>query len=150
MFMSNIAGDNTFSTMAYEELCTQKNSYDCDVHVLITALCAFVNSAPSMFADTKLWRLTFRALLTETLQTESHLESIVNMPEDASSETLEANLENYKACLTASRLSVAHAESALDLLNQILNQIVASTLSWSQLPDICDRSLFNFFLIDIY
>ena len=141
IIMSNIAGDKTVSAIAYEELDTQTNSYDCGVHMLITALCAFVNSAPSTFADTKLWRLIFRALLTGTVQTESHLESIIDTPEDASGETLEANLENYKARVTASRLSVAHAESALNLVNQISNHIAASTLSWSQLPDICQRFL---------
>ena len=141
IFMSNIAGDKTYPTITYEELCSQKNSYDCGVHVLITALCAFVNYAPSTCVDTKLWRLIFRALLTETLQTESHLESIIDTSKNVSGEILEANLENYKARLTVSRLSVAYAESALDLLNQISNQIVISTLSWSWLPGICQRFL---------
>ena len=71
--MSNIAGDKTYPTIAYEELYSQKKSYDCGVHVLITALYAFVNYAPLTFVDTKLWHLISRALLTEILQTESHL-----------------------------------------------------------------------------
>ena len=139
IFMSKIAGDETFATVTYEELRTQKNSYDCGVHTLITALYVFADSAPSRCADTKLWRLIFRALLTGTIQTGSHLESIINTPEDARGDTLEANLEIYKARLIASRLSVAYAESALDLLDQISSQIAASTLAWSQLPDICTR-----------
>ena len=139
IFMSKIAGDKTYPTIAYEELCSQNNSYDCGVHVLITALCAFVNYAPLTFVDTNLWRLVFRSLLTEKLQTESHLESFIVTSGSSSGETLEANLENYKARLTVSRLSVARAESALNLLNQISNQIVVSTMSWSQLPDVCQR-----------
>ena len=141
IFMSDIAGDQTSFPVAYEKPCTQENSYDCGVHMLLTALGAFVNSVPAKSADTKLWRRIFRALLTDTLQIESHLEGINDAPKDARVGTLGASLDDYKARLTASKLSVASAESALDLLNRISNQIVASTLSWSQLPDICQRFL---------
>ena len=143
IFMSKIAGDETYPTMAYKELGSQENSYDCGVHVLITALCAFVDYPPPTVVDTMLWRLIFRALLTETLQTEPHLESI--MDTDASqgvgSEILGVSLEDYKVRLTDSKLSVAHAGSALDLLNRISNKIAISTLSWSQLPGTCQRFL---------
>ena len=108
--------------MVYEELDSQENSYDCGVHILITALCAFVDYAPSTIVDAKLWRLLFRALLTEKLQTESRLESIINTPKDVCGETLEASFEDYKVHMTASRRSVACAENALDLLNQIANR----------------------------
>ena len=39
--------DDRLITVAYKELCTQRKSYDCGVHILLTPLCAFVNSAPS-------------------------------------------------------------------------------------------------------
>ena len=141
IFMSKIAGDATYPTVAYEELCFQKNSYDCGVHILTTALHAFVDHAPLTFVDSKLWRLIFRALLTGILQTESHLESLMDTSKDIDGEILETNLESHKARLTISRLSVACAESALDVLNQISNRIVISTLSWSQLPSACRRFL---------
>lgn len=139
-FESGVDGKKSLP-LAYEELGTQDNSYDCGVHVLVTALCTFVNSAPLKSADTKLWRLIFRALLTEQVQTEPQLEGLTDKSEDTGVEGLGVDVESHKARFTTCKLRVAHAESTLDLLNQISSQITASTLKWSKLPDICQRFL---------
>ena len=80
--------------------------------------------------------LTAPALI---LQTEPHLESVIDT--DTSQDVSGASLEDYKVRLTDSKLSVAHAQSALNLLYKISNKIAISTLSWSQLPEVCQRFL---------
>lgn len=148
MFMSGLAeGDATSFSVAYKDLGTQDNSYDCGVHILYTALSAFVNAAPSTSPDTGLWRLILRAMLTEQLQIEPskpepQLHSLVDLSKHSDVDTSEsADLESHKARVTNSRLRVAAAETAVDLLNQLSNQMVTSSLTWSQLPDISERFL---------
>lgn len=68
-------------------------------------------------------------LMNRRIADESHLESIIDTPEDTNSDTLQANLEDLQARRTASRLRAACAESTLDPLNKTLNRIVTPTLS---------------------
>ena len=157
MFMSGLEeGDAASFSMAYKDLGTQYNSYDCGVHVLYTALCAFVNATPSTSPDTGLWRLILRAMLTEQLQIEPskpepQLQGLVESSKHSDVETSEsADLESHEARVTDSRLRVASAESAMDLLNQLSNHMVTSSLSWSQLPDISERFLSSLSELALY